>query len=96
MSSSNENQKSSIQQQQNNDEIPIAVSIPDEKDAMKPIVVEGRSPTSEEWGICRRCRREFRRPPGVNDGQAQYYRCPECSDDKVRWNEFFSGSCIIA
>jgi hypothetical protein len=33
---------------------------------------------SEDFGICRRCRQPFRRPPGVNDGQASYYRCAAC------------------
>ena len=44
-------------------------------------------------GICRRCRREFRRPEGVNDGQAQYYRCAEC--EQQRLGDLFRGSCTL-
>ncbi len=38
---------------------------------------------TSDIGICRKCRRQFRRPPGVNDGQAQYYRCAECDDQRI-------------
>jgi hypothetical protein len=48
---------------------------------------------NERFGICRRCRRQFERPPGVHDGQAQYYRCKEC--DGVRLQEMIIDSCII-
>ncbi len=48
---------------------------------------------NERFGICRRCRRQFERPPGVHDGQAQYYRCKEC--DGVRFQEIIIDSCII-
>lgn len=45
-------------------------------------------------GICRRCRREFVRPIGVNDGQAQYYRCSEC--DAMRFDEMIMASCTLS
>jgi flavoprotein len=45
-------------------------------------------------GVCRRCRREFVRPIGVNDGQAQYYRCSEC--DAVRFDEMILASCSLS
>lgn len=44
-------------------------------------------------GICRRCRRQFTRPLGVNDGQAQYYRCAEC--EQHRLGDMFAGSCSV-
>lgn len=56
-------------------------------DFVPPIVED------EHVGICRRCRRVFERPPGVNDGQAQYYRCSEC--EKHRWGDIVEGSCHI-
>lgn len=43
-------------------------------------------------GICRRCRQPFQRPPGVNDGQASYYRCSRCND--MRAGELLD-SCVI-
>lgn len=45
-------------------------------------------------GVCRRCRREFVRPIGVNDGQAQYYRCSEC--DAMRFDEMILSSCSLS
>lgn len=45
-------------------------------------------------GVCRRCRREFVRPIGVNDGQAQYYRCSEC--DAMRFDEMILASCSLS
>ena len=45
-------------------------------------------------GVCRRCRREFVRPIGVNDGQAQYYRCSEC--DAMRFDEMILESCSLS
>lgn len=55
---------------------------------LSPAIVE-----DEHVGICRKCRRVFERPPGVNDGQAQYYRCPECNG--TRWGDMIAGSCIV-
>mmetsp|Transcript_2982 Transcript_2982/g.2641 ORF Transcript_2982/g.2641 Transcript_2982/m.2641 type:complete len:110 (-) Transcript_2982:137-466(-) len=48
---------------------------------------------NERYGICRRCRRQFERPRGVNDGQAQYYSCPECAGIKLSDLLF---SCVIS
>eukprot|EP01031_Cornospumella_fuschlensis_P040664 gene40664-49579_t len=47
----------------------------------------------EHVGVCRRCRRTFERPPGVNDGQAQYFRCAECL--KNNWSDIIEGSCVL-
>lgn len=52
--------------------------------------IEGEN---NEYGICRRCRRNFRRPIGVNDGQAQYYRCQECESHRLE--DIIMGSCIL-
>jgi DNA-directed RNA polymerase subunit RPC12/RpoP len=48
---------------------------------------------NETIGVCRRCRRQFERPPGVHDGSAQYYRCPECAGIKF---EDVLYSCTIS
>lgn len=48
---------------------------------------------NETIGVCRRCRRQFVRPPGVHDGSAQYYRCQECAGLKF---EDILYSCIIS
>lgn len=55
--------------------------------------VTARPTENAQIGICRRCGREFTRPPGVNDGQAQYYRCAEC--ESYRWQDIFEGSCAV-
>jgi hypothetical protein len=34
---------------------------------------------AEPAPICRGCGRAFVRPPGVHDGQSQYFRCEECN-----------------
>mmetsp|Transcript_24897 Transcript_24897/g.23886 ORF Transcript_24897/g.23886 Transcript_24897/m.23886 type:complete len:122 (+) Transcript_24897:121-486(+) len=34
---------------------------------------------SQDVGVCRRCGRQFNRPPGSHDSSAQYYRCPDCA-----------------
>lgn len=47
---------------------------------------------TEQIGICRRCRREFRRQAGVHSGLAQYYRCSDC--EKLRMQDTIEGSCI--
>lgn len=47
---------------------------------------------TQEIGVCRRCRRQFRRPAGVNDGQAAFYRCSECVGLKF---EDIVNSCTI-
>lgn len=44
------------------------------------------------FGICRKCRRRFQRPAGVNDGQASYYRCAEC--ERSRLDDYIA-SCNI-
>lgn len=54
-----------------------------------PILVQ----ETPDVGICRRCRQPFRRPPGVNDGHASYYRCERCND--YRAGELLD-SCVIA
>mmetsp|Transcript_31821 Transcript_31821/g.53692 ORF Transcript_31821/g.53692 Transcript_31821/m.53692 type:complete len:102 (+) Transcript_31821:79-384(+) len=46
-----------------------------------------------DYGICRRCRRQFRRRPDVHDGMAQYYRCEEC--EKHRFGDIIAGSCVL-
>ncbi|RYG62095.1 hypothetical protein EON64_18150 [archaeon] len=56
--------------------------------AQHPGVVE-----DEHVGVCRRCRRVFERPSGVNDGQAQYFRCAECL--KSNWADIIEGSCSL-
>ena len=58
-------------------------------------VVDSGVQTAEDSrvGICRRCRRQFTRPLGVNDGQAQYYRCPEC--EGYRLSDLIAGSCVV-
>ncbi len=48
---------------------------------------------SANIGVCRRCRREFVRQPGVNDGQAQYYRCGQC--EEYRLADMIAGSCVV-
>lgn len=48
---------------------------------------------NETIGVCRRCRRQFARPLGVHDGNAAYYRCPECVGIKA---EDIIASCIIS
>jgi len=34
-------------------------------------------------GICRRCGREFTRPPDVHNADNRYYRCSQCSNVRV-------------
>ena len=64
-----------------------------------PAVVYATTPQHQipgeagDIGICRKCRRQFRRPPGVNDGQAQYYRCQECDGERLQDILY---SCVIA
>lgn len=58
------------------------------------IVVEGVPHEGPNVGVCRRCRRQFVRKPGVNDGQAQYYRCDEC--EQFRLSDIIEGSCRIS
>lgn len=53
------------------------------------------SPTYQEderRGVCRKCRRIFERPAGVNDGQASYYRCRECENSRL---DDYISSCAI-
>lgn len=50
-------------------------------------------PQLDNVGICRRCRRQFTRPPGINDGQAQYYRCADC--EEFRLSDLIAGSCSV-
>jgi len=82
-------------------EVPIATAVP-VHDPVKntvsatEIIQPSNSPLSQEtaeYGICRRCRREFRRAPGVNEGQAQYFRCSEC--ETHRGADLFMGSCSL-
>lgn len=83
-------------------DIPVATAVPaqDNPPAIAPSVIY---PTLAEplsnsdngrYGVCRKCRRVFERPPGVNDGQAQYYRCPEC--DNERWPDMIISSCVLS
>lgn len=59
------------------------------------IVVEGVAAQPEtNIGVCRRCRQPFVRRPGVNDGQAQYYRCENC--EQFRLMDLIEGSCTIS
>ena len=55
-----------------------------------PLFSEGED---SRFGICRRCRRRFARPAGVNDGQSSYYRCSDC--DGIKFEDIIS-SCIIS
>jgi hypothetical protein len=43
----------------------------------------------ETRAICRGCGREYIRPAGCHDGQAQYYRCSDCN--QLSWDMF----CIV-
>ena len=72
----------------NNNEPTIAYVVPEQATYVASEPLENAN-----VGICRRCRRQFTRPVGVNDGQAQYYRCQEC--EGYRWNDIFEGSCVI-
>lgn len=58
-----------------------------------PPTVNAQADPSNNVGICRRCGRQFIRPPGVDDAQASYYRCPECS--QMRLLDIIAGSCVI-
>lgn len=60
--------------------------------AQAPIQVEATA--APDIGICRRCREQFVRRPGVNDGQAQYYRCDAC--ERKRGEDMFYGSCAVS
>ena len=60
--------------------------------AQAPIRVEATA--APDIGICRRCRQQFVRRPGVNDGQAQYYRCEECEGKRLE--DMFYGSCAMS
>ena len=51
------------------------------------------APQNDSLGVCRRCRREFVRRPGVNDGQAQYYRCDDCESHRL--SDMVWGSCSV-
>lgn len=87
----------------NQKETPIVTAVPVEQNQSPPpiqptiVYATHANPPSEEnerYGVCRKCRRVFERPPGVNDGQAQYYRCREC--DNERWPEMIMNSCILS
>lgn len=90
-----------------NTDVPIATAVPVHVTSVQqPPPVQVHSTIAQEYllnpqivederhGVCRRCRRVFLRPPGVNDGQAQYYRCPDC--DKDRLSEIILNSCILS
>lgn len=62
---------------------------------IQPTVVHATAAQpADNIGICRRCRRQFVRRPGVNDGQAQYYRCDDC--EQYRFQDMVFGSCTIS
>ncbi len=58
-----------------------------------PAIDVSRAADESNIGECRRCRRAFVRSPGINDGQAQYYRCKEC--EEYRLQDIIVGSCSI-
>jgi len=49
---------------------------------------------NDEVRVCRRCRRQFIRPPNVHDGQAAYYQCPECVGLKAE--DIYNSFCAIS
>ena len=65
----------------------------------QPVVVQGTAVGQGQGPVvmtCRRCRQQFTPPPGVNDGQAQYYRCETCNAPSVRGSDLFWGSCVMS
>mmetsp|Transcript_29221 Transcript_29221/g.31873 ORF Transcript_29221/g.31873 Transcript_29221/m.31873 type:complete len:92 (-) Transcript_29221:1119-1394(-) len=87
----------------NQKDVPIVTAVPvDQPNSPPPInptvvyATQAVPPNdqNERYGVCRKCRRVFERPPGVNDGQAQYFRCPEC--DNERWPDMIINSCVIS
>lgn len=89
-------QSSNNQQKEPNNSTPVAQAVPVEPTiTTAPAMVVNAVPAEDDRiGICRRCRQQFVRRPGVNDGQAQYYRCDEC--EKFRLQDIIEGSCIIS
>jgi hypothetical protein len=82
---------SSTQQKEN---AVMAEAVPVATYAQPAVVVEAvPAQTDDSVGICRRCRQPFVRRPGVNDGQAQYYRCEHC--EQFRLQDIILGSCAI-
>jgi hypothetical protein len=64
-----------------------AVIISPQGNYLSPAIQE-----DERTGLCRKCRRTFQRPPGVNDGQASYYRCRECENSRM---DEYIASCTV-
>ncbi len=77
---------------------PVMVYAPSQPPPVYAVPVQQNIPVrvieTNDVGICRRCRQAFRRPPGVNDGQANYYRCAQCNDK--RGEEMLDSLCVIA
>ncbi len=77
---------------------PVMVYTPSQPPPVYAVPVQQDIPVrvleTNDTGICRRCRQPFRRPPGVNDGQANYYRCARCNDK--RGEEMLESLCVIA
>jgi hypothetical protein len=72
----------------------MAQAVPVPTYAQPAVVVEAvPAQTDNNVGICRRCRQPFVRRPGVNDGQAQYYRCDNC--EQFRLQDIIVGSCVV-
>ena len=62
--------------------------------AQPPVMVVEGVAEDNRIGICRRCRQQFVRKPGVHDGMAQYYRCESCEEHRLA--DIIIGSCTIS
>eukprot|EP01038_Epipyxis_sp_PR26KG_P009802 gene9802-13189_t len=89
-----------MSQQNNNIIVANAIPVKETKQSNTVVYAVGSqlstSPPSQQelMGTCRKCGRQFQRSPEFHDGQAQYYRCPECFDE--RWTDIFVSSCVIS